>query len=71
MSPRAFAGDAGRASRRSTRAAIEGMWSARLAATAKHFPGLGGAEVNTDDGSATSTAELAPFRAAIDAACRS
>jgi beta-N-acetylhexosaminidase len=51
----------------STAAAVEGMWSARLAATAKHFPGLGRADVNTDDGSATSTAELAPFEAAIRA----
>jgi beta-N-acetylhexosaminidase len=42
------------------------MWSARLAATAKHFPGLGRAEVNTDDGSATATADLAPFRAAVE-----
>ena len=49
----------------STAASVEGMWSARLAATAKHFPGLGRADVNTDDGSATSTPELAPFRAAI------
>jgi beta-N-acetylhexosaminidase len=66
MSGRAYAGgSAGVAAR--TRAAIEGMWSARLAATAKHFPGLGRADVNTDDGSATATADLAPFRAAIDA----
>jgi beta-N-acetylhexosaminidase len=51
----------------STEAAVKGMWSARLAATAKHFPGLGRAEVNTDDGSATSTPELEPFEAAIRA----
>jgi beta-N-acetylhexosaminidase len=63
MAARAFDGDV--AAR--TRAAIEGMWSARLAATAKHFPGLGRADVNTDDGSATGTADLAPFRAAIEA----
>jgi beta-N-acetylhexosaminidase len=66
MIPRAFSGDAGEVAVK-TRAAIEGMWSARLAATAKHFPGLGRADVNTDDGSATATADLAPFRAAIAA----
>ena len=66
MSPRAFSGDAGEVAAK-TRAAIEGISSAGLAATAKHFPGLGGAEVNTDDGTATSTAELAPFRAAVGA----
>jgi beta-N-acetylhexosaminidase len=70
MSSRAFAGDsAGVAAR--TRAAIEGMWSARLAATAKHFPGLGRAQVNTDDGSTAIAGDvrvdLAPFRAAVDA----
>jgi beta-N-acetylhexosaminidase len=66
MSGRAFAGgSAGVAAR--TRAAVDGMWSARLAATAKHFPGLGSAAVNTDDGSTTATADLAPFRAAIEA----
>jgi beta-N-acetylhexosaminidase len=63
MGSRAFAGQVPA----STEAAVEGMWSARLAATAKHFPGLGRADVNTDDGSATSTPELAPFRAAIAA----
>jgi beta-N-acetylhexosaminidase len=63
MTSRAFAGHVAA----STAASVEGMWSARLAATAKHFPGLGDADVNTDDGSATSTPELAPFRAAIAA----
>ena len=48
-----------------TAAAIAAMDSGRVAATAKHFPGLGAATVNTDDGSTTSTADLAPFRAAI------
>ena len=66
MSSRAFTGGAAGAADR-TRAAVGGMWSARLAATAKHFPGLGGARVNTDDAGTTSTAELGPFRAAIDA----
>jgi len=68
LSSRAFAGDAA-AVAASTRAAVEGMGAARVAATAKHFPGLGRAAVNTDDGSATVpgalTADLVPFRAAI------
>ena len=44
-----------------------------MAATAKHFPGLGGATTNTDFGSATiaggapTEGDLAPFRAAIEA----
>jgi beta-N-acetylhexosaminidase len=63
MQTRAFAG----AVAASTKAAIAGMWSARLAATAKHFPGLGRADVNTDDATATSSPELGPFRAAIGA----
>jgi beta-N-acetylhexosaminidase len=66
MSSRAFAGSADAVAAR-TRAAIAGMWSARLAAAVKHFPGLGRAEVNTDDGAATSTPDLGPFRAAIQA----
>jgi beta-N-acetylhexosaminidase len=70
MGFRAFAGDArGIAAR--TRAALEGMRAAGVAATAKHFPGLGRAQVNTDDGSATVagplTGDLIPFRAAVDA----
>jgi beta-N-acetylhexosaminidase len=66
MTPRAFSDDPADVAAK-TRAAIEGIESAGLAATAKHFPGLGAATVNTDDGTATSTAELAPFRAAIAA----
>jgi beta-N-acetylhexosaminidase len=70
MGFRAFDGDArGIAAR--TRASIEGMRAAGVAATAKHFPGLGRAQVNTDDASAlvtgTVTADLVPFRAAIEA----
>jgi beta-N-acetylhexosaminidase len=70
MGFRAFDGDPeGIAAR--TRASVEGMSSAGVAATAKHFPGLGRAQVNTDDGSALVTgpvtADLVPFRAAIEA----
>jgi len=70
LGSRAYAGDS-EAIAASTRAAIEGMTSAGLAATAKHFPGLGRAQVNTDDGSADVPGrldgDLAPFRAAIAA----
>ena len=51
----------------------EGLQQAGVAATAKHFPGLGHATVNTDSGPstvsaprATLDAELAPFRRAVD-----
>jgi beta-N-acetylhexosaminidase len=70
LGTRAFAGDAGSIAA-STRAAIEGMSSAGVAATAKHFPGLGRAQVNTDDASADVPgeleADLVPFREAIAA----
>ena len=70
---RAFAGDVQEIAA-STRAAIEGMNAAGLAATAKHFPGLGGAQVNTDDGSADVAGELEsdliPFQEAIAADVR-
>jgi beta-N-acetylhexosaminidase len=69
MATRAFAGDErGIAAR--TRASIRGLRDAGVAATVKHFPGLGGATVNTDDGPATVRVpvdrDLVPFRAAID-----
>jgi beta-N-acetylhexosaminidase len=72
MGGRAFAGDAAEVAA-STRASIGGMRDARVAATAKHFPGLGAAAVNTDDASSTvdvsratmEERELAPFRAAV------
>jgi beta-N-acetylhexosaminidase len=69
MGVRAFAGDApGIAAR--TRASIRGMRAARVAPTAKHFPGLGRAQVNTDDAPATVRGELAldlvPLRAAVE-----
>ena len=53
-----------------TRASIRGLRDGHVAATAKHFPGLGGATVNTDDGPATISTpierDLVPFRAAVD-----
>jgi beta-N-acetylhexosaminidase len=70
MGFRAFAGTPrGIAAR--TLASIEGMRAGGVAATAKHFPGLGRAQANTDDASATVsgavTRDLVPFRAAIEA----
>ena len=58
-----------------TRAAVEAYRGTRVAATVKHFPGIGGATANTDDEpvSLTRTPEqllsedLPPFRAAIAA----
>jgi beta-N-acetylhexosaminidase len=54
--------------------AIGGWHAAGIATTVKHFPGLGGATVNTDDGPSTIRrtreelqGDLAPFRAAIAA----
>jgi len=68
MATRSFEGDErGIAAR--TRSAVAGMRASGVAATAKHFPGLGSATVNTDDGPATIKApiarDLVPFRAAI------
>jgi beta-N-acetylhexosaminidase len=56
-------------------AAVAGWRAGGIAPTAKHFPGLGGAKVNTDDGSVTiartraqiEAGDLPPFRAAIRA----
>jgi beta-N-acetylhexosaminidase len=72
MGGRAFAGGAAEIAA-STRASIGGMRDTRVAATAKHFPGLGAAAVNTDDASVTvdiprgtlEERDLAPFRAAV------
>jgi beta-N-acetylhexosaminidase len=54
--------------------AVEGWHDGGVETTAKHFPGLGGATVNTDDGPSTIArtpeemqADLEPFRAAIAA----
>jgi beta-N-acetylhexosaminidase len=53
---------------------IQGLQSQRVAATAKHFPGLGAASVNPDDSSVTIAASpqdleaaLTPFQAAVGA----
>jgi beta-N-acetylhexosaminidase len=55
-------------------AAVRAWRDGRVAPTLKHFPGLGGATVNTDDGPATVShsrdqlaADLVPFRAGIAA----
>ena len=72
MAPRAFAGDAAEIAA-STRASIRGLRDGGVAATAKHFPGLGAAAVNTDDASTTidvprstmEERELVPFQAAV------
>jgi beta-N-acetylhexosaminidase len=68
MDGRAFAGGPGEVAA-ATRASIRGMRAGRVAATAKHFPGLGGSQINTDDAPATVEGEidtdLVPFEAAI------
>ena len=68
MSSRAFPGG-GDAVAEATAAAVRGLTRAGVAATAKHFPGLGGATVNTDDAPATVPGgleeDLLPYRAAI------
>ncbi|HEY6780369.1 MAG TPA: glycoside hydrolase family 3 N-terminal domain-containing protein, partial [Thermoleophilaceae bacterium] len=74
LAGRAFPGDAEAVSAR-VRASVRGLHDAGVAATAKHFPGLGGAVTNTDDGPATvdllegelERRDLPPFRAAIAA----
>jgi beta-N-acetylhexosaminidase len=74
MRGRSFPGDAKQVAAL-TRAAVEGYRGTHVAATAKHFPGLGAATANTDDApvSLTRTPEqllgedLPPFRAAIAA----
>jgi len=73
LASRAFATDSEQVATAVTES-IAGWHEAGVATTIKHFPGLGGATVNTDDGPATIKrtraeldADLAPFRAAIDA----
>jgi beta-N-acetylhexosaminidase len=63
MATRSFAGDErGIAAR--TRASVRGLRDARVAATAKHFPGLGAATTsqNTDTGPVTLTQSLTQLR---------
>jgi beta-N-acetylhexosaminidase len=74
MRSRAFPGDA-HAVAAATAAAVAAYEATGVAATAKHFPGLGAAATNTDDAPVTITAsraeldrrDLQPFRAAIAA----
>ena len=74
LRPRAFPGPAAAVARR-VRAAVRAYERGRVGATAKHFPGLGGAAFNTDEAPATVRRsrrvllreDLAPFRAAIAA----
>jgi beta-N-acetylhexosaminidase len=72
MGTRAFSRDP-QAAARAVRDSVNGWRAGGVAATAKHFPGLGGAVVNTDRGSETIAGgaptgrDLAPFRAAIAA----
>jgi len=68
MATRSFAGGPSGVAAR-TSASVGGLRDGGVAATAKHFPGLGAARVNTDDGPATVrtpvASDLVPFRAAI------
>lgn len=72
MAGREFSRDPARVAT-ATRAAIGGWLAGGVKPTVKHFPGLGGATVNTDQGSATirggapTEADLGPFKAAIAA----
>src|SRR3954467_10885755 len=77
MSGRAFPGGSADVSAL-TSAAVSGYRGTRVAATLKHFPGLGEAGTNTDDGPATisspraavATRDLPPFAAGIKAGAR-
>jgi beta-N-acetylhexosaminidase len=72
MAGREFSRDPDRVAT-ATKAAIAGWLAGGVQPTVKHFPGLGGATVNTDQGSATiaggapTADDLAPFKAAIEA----
>ena len=63
---------------RMVNAFARGLQSKRVAATAKHFPGLGGATINTDNGPAyvyrskrqLHTVDAVPFRRAIEGGLR-
>jgi beta-N-acetylhexosaminidase len=71
MRPRAFAGSSGAVAAR-VRGSVRGWRGGRVAATAKHFPGLGAASLNTDRHRVTIglsrrrlERHLRPFRSAI------
>ncbi|MBN1529142.1 MAG: glycoside hydrolase family 3 protein [Thermoleophilaceae bacterium] len=74
LAGRTFPGTAADVAER-TRASVAGFRAGGVAATAKHFPGLGAAALNTDDGAVTidvpravlTARELVPFEAAVDA----
>jgi beta-N-acetylhexosaminidase len=69
LAARTFPGDAPRVAA-SIRAAVAAYRAGGVAATAKHFPGLGAAGANTDNAPASvrlEPADLVPFRAAIAA----
>jgi beta-N-acetylhexosaminidase len=74
LAGRSFSRDPGAASA-AIEAAVAGWRAGGVAATAKHFPGLGGARVNTDDAPASiarsrtelEATDLPPFEAAIRA----
>lgn len=74
LAGRSFSRDP-RVASEAVRAAVRGWRAGGVAATAKHFPGLGAAPANTDDAivtirrsrAALEAVDLAPFRAAIAA----
>jgi beta-N-acetylhexosaminidase len=74
LAPRAYSRDPAAVST-SVRAAVRGWRAGGVAATAKHFPGIGAAPANTDDAVVTirrsradlDRVDLPPFRAAIAA----
>jgi beta-N-acetylhexosaminidase len=77
MGERSFGSDPARASRH-VAAFVDGLQDGGGAGSVKHFPGFGGASVNSDDALATIDrtrtqleADLQPFRAAIDAGVES
>jgi len=65
---RAYPGDAGQVANL-VAATVRGYAAGGVLSTAKHFPGLGAAQQNTDDAPATipDAPDLAPFAAAVDA----
>jgi beta-N-acetylhexosaminidase len=74
LAGRSFSSDPAAAAR-ATGEAVAGWRAGGVAATAKHFPGLGASQVNTDDAPATvirtaarlASIDLVPFRAAVEA----